>query len=75
MAAFLIEHANKMVLVDPRVLEQLKDKESFDHEKLLEKNTAAKKVNLASNLEFESILSGNTSTDDQKMKIKCILRH
>ena len=31
-----MDHAKKMVLVDPRVLEQLKDKESFEHEKLLE---------------------------------------
>ena len=28
-----------MVFVDPRVLKQLQDKESFEHEKLLEKNT------------------------------------
>ena len=37
LATFLMEHAMNMVLVDPRVLEQLKDKESFEHEKLLEK--------------------------------------
>ena len=39
LSAFLMEHARKMVLVDPRVLEQLKDKESFEHEKLLDINT------------------------------------
>ena len=54
-----------MVLVDPRVLEQLKDKESFEHEKLLTKKhsrSAEKKVTSASNLEIESILSDNTMT-------------
>ena len=55
----------KMVLVDPRVLEQLKNKDSFEHEKLL----AEKKVTSASNLEIESILSDSTISDDQKMKI------
>ena len=61
-----------MVLVDPRVLEQLKDKESFEHEKLLEKKhsrSAEKKVTLASNLEIGSILSDSTISDDQKIKM------
>ena len=61
-----------MVLVDPRVLEQLKDKESFEHEKILDKKhsrSAEKKVISASNLEIESILSDNTISDDQKMKM------
>ena len=61
-----------MVLVDPRVLEQLKDKESLEHEKQLDKKhsrSAEKKVALASNLEIESILSDNTITHDQKMKM------
>ena len=61
-----------MVLVDPRVLEQLKDKESFEHEKLLERKhsrRAEKRVTSASNLEIESILSDNTISDDQKMKM------
>ena len=61
-----------MVLVDPRVLEQLKDKESFEHEKLLEKKhsrSAEKKVTSVSNLEIESTLSDNTISDDQKMKL------
>ena len=47
-----MKHAKKMVLVDPRVLEQLKDKESFEHEKLLDKKhsrSAEKKVTSASN--------------------------
>ena len=67
-----MEHAKKMVLVDPRVLKQLKDKESFEHEKLLEKKhsrPAEKKVTSASNLEIESILSDSTISDDQKMKM------
>ena len=61
-----------MVLVDPRVLEQLKDKESFEHEKLLDKKHSRsdeKKVTSDSNLEIESILSDNTTTDDQKIKM------
>ena len=67
-----MEHAMKMVLVYPRVLEQLKDKESFEHEKLLESkhsNPVQKQMTSASNLEFESILSDNTISDDQKMKM------
>ena len=61
-----------MVLVDSRVLEQLKDKESFEHEKQLDKKhsgSVEKKVTSASNLEIESILSDNTINDDQKMKM------
>ena len=70
-----MEHAKKMVLVDPRVLEQLKDKELFEQKKLLDKKhsrPAEKKMTSVSNLEIESILSDNTISDDQKMK--CILR-
>ena len=61
-----------MVLVDLRVLKQVKDKEYFEHEKLLEKKhsrSAEKKVTSASNLEIESILSDSTISDDQKMKM------
>ena len=61
-----------MILVDPRVLEQLKDKESFEHEKLLDKKhsrPAEKKITSASNLEIWSILSDNPIIDDQKMKM------
>ena len=32
-----MEHAKKMVLVDARVLYQIKDKNVYEHEKLLEK--------------------------------------
>ena len=65
-----MKHAKKMVLVHPRVLKQLKDKELLTHEKDLDKKhsrSAEKKV--ASNLEIESILSDNTISDDQKMKM------
>ena len=61
-----------MVLVDPRVLEQLKDEESFEHEKQLDKKhhrSSEKKVTSASNLEIENILSDNTISDDQRMKM------
>ena len=67
-----MEHAKKIVLVDPRILEQLKDKESFEHEKLLDKKhsgSAKKKVTSASNFEIESILSDKTISDDQKIKM------
>ena len=67
-----MEHAKKMVLLDPRVLKQLKDNESFEHEQLLKKKhsrPAEKKVTSASNLEIESILSDSTISYDQKMKM------
>ena len=44
-----------MVLVDPRVLAQLKDKESLEHEKQLDQKhsrSVEKKVTSASNLEI-----------------------
>ena len=66
-----MKNAKKMILVDPRVLEQLKDKESLEHEKQLNKKhsrSVEKKVTSACNLEIESILSDNTISDDQKMK-------
>ena len=72
LASFLMEHAKKMFLVDPHVLEQLKHKESFEHEKLLVKKhsrSAEKKVTSASNLDIESVLSDNKITDDQKRKM------
>ena len=37
-----MEHSKKMVLVDLRVLEQLKDKDTFEHEELLKKKHARK---------------------------------
>ena len=53
-------------------MKQLKDKESFEHEKLLEQkhsHPAERKVTSSSNLQIESILSDNTISDDKKMKI------
>ena len=67
-----MEHAKKMVLIDPRVLEQCKDKESFEHEKQLDKKqsrSAEKRVTSTSYLKIESILSDNSISDDQKMKM------
>ena len=32
-----MEHAKKMVLVDSRVLDQIKEKNVYEHEKLMEK--------------------------------------
>ena len=61
-----------MVLVDPRVLEQLKYKDSFEHEKQLDKKhsrSVEKKMTSATNLEIECILSDNTISHDQKMKM------
>ena len=72
LEAFLIEHAKKMILVDPRISEQLKDKESLEHEKLLERKhprSAENKVTSTSNLEIERMLSDSTTSDDQKMKM------
>ena len=56
-----------MFLVDPHVLKQLKDKESFEQEK--HSRPAENKVTSASNLEIESILSDSTINDNQKMKM------
>ena len=61
-----------MVLIDPRVLEQLKDKESFEDEKLLERkhcHSVEKKLTSVSNLEIEGIFSDNMTSYDQKMKM------
>ena len=47
-----MEHAKKMVIVDPLVLEQLKDKASSERKNYSKKNTrpAEKKVTSGSNL-------------------------
>ena len=66
-----MEHANKLVLVDRR-LEELKEKESFEHEQPLEKKhsrPAEMKVSSASYLEIERIWSDNTISDYQKLKM------
>ena len=70
LAAFLMEHAKKIDLVDPPYWSSLKI--VIRTRKLLKRKhcrPAEKKVTSASNLEIESILSDNTISDDQKMKI------
>ena len=67
-----MKHAKKMVLVEPHALEQLKHKESVEHENQLDKKhsrSVEKKVTSATNLEIERILSDNTISDDQKLKM------
>ena len=54
-----MEHAKKMILVDSRVLNQTKEKDVYEHEKLLEKKhprPVEKKVTSATNLDIERIL-------------------
>ena len=63
-----MEQARNMVLVDFHVLKQREDKESFEHEKLLEKKHSRLETS-ASNLEIESILSDNAIGEDQKIKM------
>ena len=36
-----MEHAKKMVLVDSRVLDQIKENNVYEHEKLLDKKTSS----------------------------------
>ena len=51
-----MEHAMKMVLVNSRVMDQIKEKNVYEHEKLLkEKNSrpVERKVKSATNLDIE----------------------
>ena len=67
-----MEHAKKMVLVDSRVLNQIKEKNVYKHEKLLEKKHSRpieRKVTSATNLNIERILEDDSVSDDQKMKM------
>ena len=67
-----MEHAKKMVLVDSRVLDQIKEKNVYEHEKLLEKKHSRsfqRKVTSAINLDIERILEDDSVSDDQKMKM------
>ena len=67
-----MEHAKKMVLVDSRVLDQIKEKDHYEHEKLLEQmhsRSVQKKVTSATNLDIERILEDDSVRDDQKMKM------
>ena len=66
-----MEHAKKMVLVDSRVLDQIKEENVYEHEKLLEKKHSRlvqRKVTSATNLDIERILEDDSMSDDQKMK-------
>ena len=65
-------HAKKMVLVDSRVLDQIKEKNVYEHEKLLEKKHSRpveRKVTSVINLDIERILEDDSVSDDQKMKM------
>ena len=67
-----MEHAKKMVLVDSRVLNQIKENNVYEHEKLLEKKYSRpveRKVTSATNLDIERVLEDDSVSDDQKMKM------
>ena len=67
-----MEHAKKMVLVDSRVLDQIKERNVYEHEKLLEEKhsrTVERKVTSVTNLHIERILEDDSVSDDQMMKM------
>ena len=67
-----MKHAKKIVLVDSRVLDQIKEKNVYEHEKLLEKKHSRpveRKGISATNLDIECILEVDSVSDDQKMKM------
>ena len=67
-----MEHDRKMILVDSRVLDQIKEKNVYEHEKLLKKKHSRpveRKVTSATNLDLERILEDDSVSDDQKMKM------
>ena len=68
-----MKHAKKTVLeYYSRVLDQIKDKNVYEHEKLLEKKHSRPvqmKVTLATNLDIERILEDDSVSDDEKTKI------
>ena len=65
-----MEHAKKIVLVDSRVLDQIKEKDVYEHEKLLERDShpVEKKMTSTTNLDVERILEDDSESDDEKMK-------
>ena len=66
-----MEHAKKMVLVDSRVVDQIKEKNVYEHEKLLDKKHSRpvqRKVTSATNLDIERILEDDSVSDDEKME-------
>ena len=67
-----MENAKKMVLVDSRILDQIKEKNVYEHEKLLEKKHARpveRKVTSVTNLDIERILEDDCVSDDQKTQM------
>ena len=67
-----MEHAKKMVLVDSRVLDQIKEKNVYENEKLLKKKHSRpveRKVTSATNLDIKHILEDDSVSDNQKMKM------
>ena len=58
-----MEHAKKMILVDSRVLYQIKEKNEYEDEKLLEKKHSRpveKKVTSVTDLDIERILEDDS---------------
>ena len=73
-----MEHAKKMVLIDSRVLDKIKEKNVYEHEKLLEKKYSRpvqRKMTSATNLDIEHILEDESASDDQKMKTYSTARY
>ena len=69
---FSTEHGKKMVLVSSRVLDQLKEKNVYEHEYLLAKKHSRpveRKVTSATNLDIERILEDDSVSDEQKMEM------
>ena len=67
-----MEHAKKMLLVDSRVLDQIKEKNVYEHEKLLVKKYSrpvVKKVTSVTNLDIERIFEDDSVSEDQKMNM------
>ena len=67
-----MKHAKEMVLVDSRVLDQIKEKDVYEHEKLFEKRhfrLVQMKVTSVTNLDIERILEDDSVSDDEKMKM------
>ena len=61
-----------MVQVDSRVLDQIKEKNVYEHEKLLEKKhfrRVERKVTSATNIHIERILEDDSVSEVQKMKM------
>ena len=65
-----MEHAKKMVHVNSRVLYQIKEKNVYEHEQLLEKlhsRPVQRNVTSATNLDIECILEVDCVSNDVKI--------